>query len=198
MSPIPSCLGIGGHTGGSRQGHPRFTGDRSAGRLWLARSTVQHSKQCRNTPNMVAEQCRSTTRALMTSAECCKTIHDDQCRNVSASRSRVVECVDKGCDRFLYRLELFRKRLRNWARTRDSLSPNEMGRCGKGDDSTGQVCGKELELWDPTIPGTFASMGPFECVMFFTFHSAEVETWSKWCDDSEDLVLGCPEGTVSS
>ena len=28
------------------------------------------------------------------------------------------------------------------------------------------LCGKELKRWDPTVPGTFASMGPFECVMF--------------------------------
>ena len=30
----------------------------------------------------------------------------------------------------------------------------------------------------------------------FTFQSADVETWSKWCDDSEDLVLGCFEGHI--
>ena len=54
LSTIPSCLGIGGHTSGSRQGHPRYTGARSAGRPWVAQSTVQHSKQCRNTPNSQA------------------------------------------------------------------------------------------------------------------------------------------------
>ena len=29
-----------------------------------------------------------------------------------------------------------------------------------------RVCGKELKRWNPTMPGTFASMEPFECVMF--------------------------------
>ena len=33
------CLG----KSGSRQGHPRYTGARSAGRPWVARTTVQHS-----------------------------------------------------------------------------------------------------------------------------------------------------------
>ena len=42
LSPIPSCLGIGRHPSGSRQGHPRYTGARSAGRPWVARTTVQH------------------------------------------------------------------------------------------------------------------------------------------------------------
>ena len=26
LSPMPSCLGIGGHRSGSRQGHPQYTG----------------------------------------------------------------------------------------------------------------------------------------------------------------------------
>ena len=38
LSMIPSCLGISGHTSESQQGHPRYTGDRSAGRPWVARS----------------------------------------------------------------------------------------------------------------------------------------------------------------
>ena len=33
---IPFCLGISGHPSGSRQGHPRYTGARSAGRPWVA------------------------------------------------------------------------------------------------------------------------------------------------------------------
>ena len=32
MSPMPSCLGTGGHTGGSRQGHPPVTHTQSARR----------------------------------------------------------------------------------------------------------------------------------------------------------------------
>ena len=78
LSPMPSCLGISGHPSGSRQGHPRYTGARSALRPWVARtqfSTADHS--VRNTTNMVAEQCRSRARALATRAlltrVCCVT-----------------------------------------------------------------------------------------------------------------------------
>ena len=52
LSLIPSCLGISGHPSGSRQGQPRYTGARSAGRPWVVRtqfSTADHS--VRNTPN---------------------------------------------------------------------------------------------------------------------------------------------------
>ena len=69
LSLIPSCLGVSGHPSGSRQGHPRYTGARSAGRPWVAHEIRQHCTQCRNTPNMVAEQCRSRARGPMTSAE---------------------------------------------------------------------------------------------------------------------------------
>ena len=43
LSLMPSCLGISGHPSGSRQGHPRYTGARSAGRPWdqTAQYTVQ-------------------------------------------------------------------------------------------------------------------------------------------------------------
>ena len=30
-----------------------------------------------------------------------------------------------------------------------------------------------------------------------TLQSADVETWCKWCFGSEDLVLGCFQGTLS-
>ena len=69
LSLILSCLGISAHPSGSRQGHPRYIGARSAGRPWVARtqfSTADHS--VKNTPNMVAEQCRSRARALPTRA----------------------------------------------------------------------------------------------------------------------------------
>ena len=52
LSTIPSCLGIGGHPTGSRQGHPRYTAARSAERPWVARTRVQHSMQCRYIPNI--------------------------------------------------------------------------------------------------------------------------------------------------
>ena len=40
LLPMPSCLGIGGHTGGSRQGHPQYTSARTVGRPWVARDTL--------------------------------------------------------------------------------------------------------------------------------------------------------------
>ena len=52
LSLIPSCLGISGHPSGSRQGHPRYTGARSAGRPWVARTHFSTAVQCRNTPNI--------------------------------------------------------------------------------------------------------------------------------------------------
>ena len=51
LSLIPSCLGISGHPSESRQGHPRYTGARSAGRPWVVHEIRLHSTQCRNTPN---------------------------------------------------------------------------------------------------------------------------------------------------
>ena len=51
LSLIPSCLGISGHPSGSRQGHLRYTGARSAGRPWVARTQFSTAVQCRNTAN---------------------------------------------------------------------------------------------------------------------------------------------------
>ena len=56
LSLIPFCLGISGHPSGSRQGHPRYTGARSAGRPWVAQTQFSTAVQCRNTANMVAER----------------------------------------------------------------------------------------------------------------------------------------------
>ena len=47
LSPMPSCLGIGGYPGGSRQGHPRHTGGKAVG--------GQSRSDSRCTANMVAE-----------------------------------------------------------------------------------------------------------------------------------------------
>ena len=52
LSLIPSCLGITGHPSGSQQGHPRYTGARSAGRPWVARTQFSTAVQCRNTANI--------------------------------------------------------------------------------------------------------------------------------------------------
>ena len=54
LFPIPSCLGIGGHTGRSRQGHPRYTSPQQwGGRAWPDKQ-VQHSIQCRYTTNIIS------------------------------------------------------------------------------------------------------------------------------------------------
>ena len=52
LSPMPSCLGIGGHSSGSRQGHPQYdwglNSRKAVGGLFGSDS--------RYTANMVAEQ----------------------------------------------------------------------------------------------------------------------------------------------
>ena len=45
LSPMPSCLGIGEHTGGSRKGHPRYTSAHTMRKPWVARphcTVTQH------------------------------------------------------------------------------------------------------------------------------------------------------------
>ena len=80
------------------------------------------------------------------------------------SASRKVE-ID-----FMNRLEVYRKP-RNWAKDKGiHVIPTKWADVNKGDDKRleyqSRLCGKELKRCDPTMPGTFASMGPFECVMF--------------------------------
>ena len=83
LSLIPFCLTISGHPSRSRQGHPRYTGARSAGRPWVARSQFSTAVQCKNTANMVAERCRSragalAARALLTRVYCVMTGHRNE------------------------------------------------------------------------------------------------------------------------
>ena len=40
LLPMPPCLCIGGHTGGSLQGHPRYTSALTVGRPWVARNKL--------------------------------------------------------------------------------------------------------------------------------------------------------------
>ena len=49
--PDTILAGISGHPSGSRQGHPRYTGARSVGRPWVARTQFSTAVQCRNTAN---------------------------------------------------------------------------------------------------------------------------------------------------
>ena len=48
LSPMPSCLGIGGHTGGSRHGHPRYTSAHTMGKA-VGGSTAHMSRRHRST-----------------------------------------------------------------------------------------------------------------------------------------------------
>ena len=68
-------------------------------------------------------------------------------------------------------LEVSRKRPRNWTKDKAiHVIPTQWIHVNQGDDKRPEyrsgLCGKELKQWDPTMPGTFASMGLFECVMF--------------------------------
>ena len=49
LSLIPFCMGITGHPSGSWQGHPRYTGARSAGQPRVSRTLFSTAVQCRNT-----------------------------------------------------------------------------------------------------------------------------------------------------
>ena len=80
------------------------------------------------------------------------------------SASRKVE-ID-----FMNRLNVYHKRPRSWATDKGRhVIPTKCVDVNKGDakrpEYQSRLFGKELKRWDPTMPGTFASMGP-ECVMF--------------------------------
>ena len=55
LSPMPSYLGIGGHTGGSPQGHPRYTSAHKVGRPWGPKRTTRKPKTRGLPSSMVAE-----------------------------------------------------------------------------------------------------------------------------------------------
>ena len=72
---------------------------------------------------------------------------------------------------FMSKLNVYRKRPRHWATDKGILIiPTKWVDVNKGDarqpEYRSRLCGKELKRWDPTMPGTLASMGPFERVMF--------------------------------
>ena len=79
------------------------------------------------------------------------------------SASRKVE-ID-----FMSRLDVYRKRPRNWATDKGiHVIPTKRVDVNRGDatrpEQRSRLCGKELKRWDPLMPGP---MGPFECVMLF-------------------------------
>ena len=65
------------------------------------------------------------------------------------------------------RLGVYRKRPRTWATDRGiPVISTKWVDVKKGDAKQPESIEIVLERWGPTMPGTFASMGPFECVMF--------------------------------
>ena len=72
---------------------------------------------------------------------------------------------------FMSRLEVYCRRPRTWAKDKGiHVIPTKWVDVNKCDDKRPEYgsgfCGKELKRWDPPMPGTFASMGLFECVVF--------------------------------
>ena len=94
---------------------------------------------------------------------------------------------------FMNRLEVYRKRPRNWAKDKGiHVIPTKWVDVNKDDEKRpayrSRLCGKELKHWDPTIPGTFASRGPLECVMFLLSRALMWKHRANGWNDSEDLV----------
>ena len=109
---------------------------------------------------------------------------------VSASRKVEIDSTN--------RLEVYRKRPRSWATNKGlHVIPKKWADSNNGDakrtEYRSRLFGKELKRWDPMMPGTFASVGPFECVMFIL---SKALLWKPGA--SENPVLGCFEGTLSS
>ena len=66
---------------------------------------------------------------------------------------------------FMSRLGVYRKRPRQWGTDRGiPVLPTKW--VDEQPECRSRLCGKELKRWDPTMPGTCASTGPFECAMF--------------------------------
>ena len=71
---------------------------------------------------------------------------------------------------FMSQQGVYRKRPRTWGTDRGfPVISTKWVDVNKGTPSKpecrSRLCGKELKRWAPTIPGTFASMGPLECVI---------------------------------
>ena len=71
---------------------------------------------------------------------------------------------------FVSQLGVSRKRPRTWATDRGfPVISTKWVDVNKGNakqpECRSRLCRKELKRWAPTIPGTFASMGPLECVI---------------------------------
>ena len=113
LSLIPSCLGISGHPSGSRQGHPRYTGARSAGRPWVARTQFSTAVQCRNTANMVAELESNQGKnagyksTVDESLLCYGGLGDEEVHEVIHENFDEKECYDNGCKPLMLIMRVF-------------------------------------------------------------------------------------------
>ena len=113
LSLIPSCFGISGHPSGSRQGHPRYTGARSAGRPWVARTQFSTAVQCRNTANMVAElesiqgKNAGYKSTVDESLLCYEGLGDEEVHEVIHENVDEKECYDKGCKPLMLIMRVF-------------------------------------------------------------------------------------------
>ena len=66
LLPMPSCLGIGGHTGGSRQGHPRYTSaSTEGGRGWPDRRLTRHHNDTTKGDQRCSGASSSNTHAVL-------------------------------------------------------------------------------------------------------------------------------------
>ena len=112
------------------------------------------------------------------------------------SASRKVE-ID-----FTNRLEVYRKRSRNWAKDKGiHVIPTKWVDVNKGDDKRPEYRSrlwKRTQTLGPDDARNVRIGGTVRVRNVFSFQSADVETRGKWCDDSEDLVLGCFKGALSS
>ena len=104
-SLIPPCLGISGHPSGSRQGHPRYTGARSAGRPWVTRTQFSTAVQCRNTANMVAEL--ESIQGKKKSLLCYEGLGDEEVHEVIHESFDEKECYDNGCKPLMLIMRVF-------------------------------------------------------------------------------------------
>ena len=120
----------------------------------------------------------------------------DECTEELLKVSRHVE-LDS-----MNRPDGYSKRPRPWATDRRFFAfPTTFVDVIKGDakqpEHRSRLCGKELKRCVPTLPGTFASLGPLECVTFLLRKALIWTTWSEWAVGTKDHVVGRIESSLS-
>ena len=102
---------------------------------------------------------------------------------------------------FMSRMNVHRRRPRQWATEKGiPVIPTKWVDVNTGDarqaENRSRLCEKELKRWDPTMPGTFASMGPFERVTCL-LSKALMRKPGQVVRRTEDHVHACFQGTLS-